>query len=134
MTEYCLFTLPLSLIIIEGFRPRKANIGNSTLQTKHSEGIFLEIKLFLTYSLKQLLFKLCTQQKRSSDFILKTCQYFCSKRHYGHYKTRVSRHSGCWLLLPVISNIVGPGFSSTSFASRVHLCPEMKAEEIQCTS
>ena len=108
MSEYCLLTLHLCLIIIEGFRARRASIGNSILKTLHSEGKFLEIKLFLTYSLKQFLFKICTsihhivlnyQQKRFSDFILKSCQYTCSKRHYGHYKTRVSRHSSCWLLL-----------------------------------
>ena len=34
----------------------------------------------------------------------------------------------------MISNIVGPGFSSTSFACRIHLSPEMLADEIQCTS
>ena len=88
MAEYCLLTLPLCLIIIiEGFHAKRVNIGNSTLQTLHSEGKILEIKLFLTYSRKQFLFKICTsihhmvlnyQQKRSSDsdFILKSCQYF----------------------------------------------------------
>ena len=30
-------SVPLSLIIIEGFRARRENIGNSTLQTLHSE-------------------------------------------------------------------------------------------------
>ena len=34
----------------------------------------------------------------------------------------------------MISNIVGPGFSSTSFACLIHLSPEMLADEIQCTS
>ena len=52
MAEYCLLTLPLSLITIEGFRARRVNSGKSTLQTLHSEGKFLEIKLFLTSSLK----------------------------------------------------------------------------------
>ena len=33
----------------------------------------------------------------------------------------------------MISNIVGPGFSSTSFACLIHLSPEMLADEIQCT-
>ena len=33
----------------------------------------------------------------------------------------------------VISNIVGPGFSSTSFACLIHLSPEMLADEIQYT-
>ena len=51
MAEQFLLSLSLSLIIIEGFRARRANIRNFTLQTLHSEGIFLEIKLFLTYSL-----------------------------------------------------------------------------------
>ena len=36
-------------------------------------------------------------QKRHSDFILKSSQYFCFKLCYGHYKTRVSRHSDCWI-------------------------------------
>ena len=40
MAEYCLFTLSLSLIIIEGFRARRAYMGNSMLQTLHSEGKF----------------------------------------------------------------------------------------------
>ena len=35
------------------------------------------------------------QQKRNSDFILKSPQYFCFKLCYGQYKTRVSRR---WLL------------------------------------
>ena len=51
MAEHFLLSLSLSLIITEGFRARRANIGNSTLQTLHSKGKFLEIKLFLTYSL-----------------------------------------------------------------------------------
>ena len=33
----------------------------------------------------------------------------------------------------MISNIVGPGFSSTSFACLIQLSPEMLADEIQCT-
>ena len=33
----------------------------------------------------------------------------------------------------MISNNVGPGFSSTSFACLIHLSPEMLADEIQCT-
>ena len=33
----------------------------------------------------------------------------------------------------MISNIVGPGFSSTSFACFIQLSPEMLADEIQCT-
>ena len=33
----------------------------------------------------------------------------------------------------MISNIVGPGFSSTSFACLKDLSPEMLADEIQCT-
>ena len=37
------------------------------------------------------------QQKRNSDCILKSCQYFCFKLCYGHYKTRVTRHSGSWI-------------------------------------
>ena len=49
MSGRILFTLSLSLIIIEGFRARRACMGNSTLQTLHSEGKFLELKLFLTY-------------------------------------------------------------------------------------
>ena len=32
----------------------------------------------------------------------------------------------------MISNIVGPGFSSTSFACLKDLSPEMLADEIQC--
>ena len=77
MAEQFLLSLSLSLIITEGFGARRANIGNSTLQTLHSEGKIWEIKLFLTYS--QVLFKICTsifhmvlnyQQKRSSDFNL----------------------------------------------------------------
>ena len=51
MAEHFLLSLSLSLIITEGFRARRANIGNSTLQTLHSKGKVLEIKLFLTYSL-----------------------------------------------------------------------------------
>ena len=58
MAEYCLLTLCLT--IIEGFRARRANIGNTTLQALHREGKFLEIKLFLTYSLDQFLFQTCT--------------------------------------------------------------------------
>ena len=102
MAEQFLLSVSLSLIITEGFRARRANIGNSTLQTLHSEGKFLEIKLFLTYFFsKQVLFKICTsifhmvlnyQQKRSSDFNLNI------------FVVRVSRHSGCWLLLSVIFN------------------------------
>ena len=37
------------------------------------------------------------QQKRNSNFALKSCQYFCFKLCYGHYKTRVSRLSDCWI-------------------------------------
>ena len=48
MAEHFLLSLSLSLIITEGFRARRANMGNSTLQTLHSEGKFLEISLFLT--------------------------------------------------------------------------------------
>ena len=33
----------------------------------------------------------------------------------------------------MISNIAGPGFSSTSFACLIHLSPEKLADEIQCT-
>ena len=33
----------------------------------------------------------------------------------------------------MISNIVGPGFSSTTFACLKHLSPEILADEIQCT-
>ena len=51
MAEHFLLSLSLSLIITEGFRARRANIGNSTLQTLHSKGKFLEIKRFLTYSI-----------------------------------------------------------------------------------
>ena len=40
MAEYCLLTLTLSLIIIEGFRADKAYMGNSTLQTLQSESKF----------------------------------------------------------------------------------------------
>ena len=44
MAEHFLLSLSLiSLIITEFFRARRANIGNSTLQTLHSEGKFLEI-------------------------------------------------------------------------------------------
>ena len=32
----------------------------------------------------------------------------------------------------MISNLVGPGFSSTSFACLIHLSPQMLADEIQC--
>ena len=32
----------------------------------------------------------------------------------------------------MISNIIGPGFSSTSFACLKDLSPEMLADEIQC--
>ena len=80
MTEYCL--LALSLIIIEGFRGNKAYMGNSTLQTLHSESKFWILLL------SNFLFKTCTsihhmvhnyQQKRNSDFSLKSCQYFCFK-------------------------------------------------------
>ena len=49
MAEYCLLPLSLSLIIIEGIHARRAYMGNSMLQTLHSEGKFLELKLFLTY-------------------------------------------------------------------------------------
>ena len=132
MAEHFLLSLSLSLIITEGFCARRVNIGNSTLQTLHSEGKFLEIKLFLTYSLLstfclkfvQVFFTWYLTISRKNPLI-SICEYFCSKCHYGHYKTRVSRHSGCWLLLSVISNIIGPVFSSISFASLIHLCPEM---------
>ena len=83
------------------------------------------------FSSKQVLFKTCTRifhmvlTISRKDPLISICEYFCSKCHYGHYKTRVSRHSGCWLLLSVISNIIGPVFSSISFASLIHLCPEM---------
>ena len=40
MAEYCLLTLTLSLIIIEGFRANNPYMGNSTLQTLHSESKF----------------------------------------------------------------------------------------------
>ena len=33
----------------------------------------------------------------------------------------------------MISDIVDPGFSSTSFACLIHLSSEMLADEIQCT-
>ena len=69
------------------------------------------------------------QPKRNSDFILKSCQHFCFKLCYEHYKTRVSRHSGC-----LINDIkYWRTFSSTSFACLIHLSPEMLADEIQCT-
>ena len=51
------------------------------------------------------------QQKRNSDFILKSNQYFCFKLCYGQYKTRVNRR---WLFFK-------------------HVCPEMQADEIHCT-
>ena len=51
MAEHFLLSSSLSLIITDGFHARRANIGNSTLETLHSKGTFLEIKLFLTYSL-----------------------------------------------------------------------------------
>ena len=44
-----LFTYFISNNIIEGFCARRACMGNSMLQTLHSEGKFLELKLFLTY-------------------------------------------------------------------------------------
>ena len=133
MAEHFLLSLSLSLIITEGFRARRANIGNSTLQTLHSEGKFLEIKLFLTYL--EFLSRFCLKFVQvfftwyltisRIDPLISICEYFCSKCHYGHYKTRVSRHSGCWLLLSVISNIIGHVFSSISFAFLIHLCLEM---------
>ena len=66
-------------IITEGFRAGRENIGNSTSQTLHSEGKFLEKTFSYILSSKQVLFKICTsifhivlnyQQKRSSDFNL----------------------------------------------------------------
>ena len=129
MAEYCLRTLSLTLIIIEGFRARKANISNSTLQISHSEGKVLEIKLFLTYSRKQFLFKISTsihhmvlnyQQKRSSDSFSKAVNIFVLSVVTDTTKLGFSRHSGS-----MISNTVGPVFSSTSFACLIHLCPEM---------
>ena len=79
MAEHFLLSLSLSLIITEGFHAKRANIGNSTLQTLHSKGKFLEITFSYIFSSKQVLFKICTsifhmvlnyQQKRSSDFNL----------------------------------------------------------------
>ena len=75
MAEHFLLSLSLSLIITEGFRARRAKIGNSTLQTLHSKGKFFGNKTFsYIFSSKQVLFKICTsifhmvlnyQQKRS---------------------------------------------------------------------
>ena len=71
---------------------QRANFGTKTLSY---------ILLF-----RNFLFKICAsihhmvhnyQQKRNSDFIFKSCQYFCFKLCYGHNKTRVSRHSDCWI-------------------------------------
>ena len=83
MAEQFLLSLSLSLIITEGFRARRVNIGNSTL---HSEGKFLEIKLFLTYSLlNRICFKFVqvffTRYLTISrkDPLISICEYFCSK-------------------------------------------------------
>ena len=72
-------------------------MGNSTYWTLHSEGKFLEIKLFLTFfclKLEQVFntWYFTITRKKNYDFILKSCQkYFCFKLCYGQYKTRVSR-------------------------------------------
>ena len=72
------------------------------------------------------------QQKRNSDFILKSCQiYFCFKLCYEHYKTRVSRHSGCWI--NDIKYCRTSIFLHIICLSYIHLSPEMLADEIQCT-
>ena len=86
MVEQFLLSLSLSLILTEGFRARRVNIGNSTLQTLHSEGKFLEIKLFLTCSLLsrfclkfvQVFFTWYLTISRK-DPLISICEYFCSK-------------------------------------------------------
>ena len=78
MAEHFLLSLSLSLIITEGFRARRVNIGNSTLQTFRGK-IFGNKTFSYIFSSKQVLFKICTsifhmvlnyQQKRSTDFNL----------------------------------------------------------------
>ena len=86
MAEQFLLSLSLSLIITESFRARRANIGNSTLQTLHPEGKFLEIKRFLAYSLlsrfslkfEQVFFTWYLTISRK-DPLISICEYFCSK-------------------------------------------------------
>ena len=103
MAECCLLTL--SLTIIEDFHARRGCTGNSTLQTLHSKGRFLELKLFITYF---SLFKISAEKKLRFhsqklsifSFLLRTLQ------------TRVSRHMGCcindikycrsWIFLHII--------------------------------
>ena len=77
MAQHFLLSLSLSLIT-EGIHAGRVNISNSTLQTLHSEGKFLETFSY-KFSSKQVLLKICTsifhivlnyQQKRSSDFNL----------------------------------------------------------------
>ena len=84
-------------------------------------GQILELKLFLTYfpyaifcSKFLQVFKTwyLTISRKETDFILKSCQYLCFKLCYRHYKTRVSRYSGCcindikycrsWIFLHII--------------------------------
>ena len=79
MAEHFLLSLSLSLIITEGFRARRATIGNSTLQTTFRGQIFGNKTFSYIFSSKQVLLKIVTsifhmvlnyQQKRSSDFNL----------------------------------------------------------------
>ena len=114
----------------KGFRARRVYTTIFTLRTSHSGGKFWKQNFFLHTSLNQFLFKICTsirhmvlifQQKRNSDFILKS--FFFTKLE----------SADSVVVISMISNIVGPGFSSTTFACLIHLHPEMQADEIQCT-
>ena len=77
------------------------DMGDSTLRTLHTfrEQIFGKKKLFLHTSLEQFWFKICSnihymvlncQHKRNFDFVYNSCQYFCFKLRYGHYKKKKS--------------------------------------------
>ena len=130
LTEYMYCLLTLSLPLIKAF-VQEGCIRPFSRYGHHIQGVnFWKQNFFLHTSLNQFLFKICTsirhmvlifQQKRNSDFILKS--FFFTKLE----------SADSVVVISMISNIVGPGFSSTTFACLIHLHPEMQADEIQCT-
>ena len=70
---------------------------------------FWKKNLLLHTFLTQFLFKICTnihymvlncQHERNFDFVYKSCQYFCFKLRYGHYKK--INHQFCMFKLTVL--------------------------------
>ena len=98
MAEHFLLSLSLSLIITEGFRARRANIGNSTLQTLHSEGKYVEIKRFLTNS---LLIRFCLKFEQ----VFFTWYLTISRKHPLISICDIFVLSLFWLLVVVVSDI-----------------------------